>query len=253
MALTADAVAKPADSSLLNSLHRQSTAIARPSAIAFSRSSGCQMVRSAQTISLLTVVAAALFAATADARSRLPQDSSPPAPIVESSPTLAPFQHVRFCLHYPPECKSEAPGVDRIDVNADVSDLLKRVNHDVNTAIAPTVKSYGTDLRDGWTIAPAAGDCNDYAVTKRHDLVESGLPAKALRLSVVKTASGTGHLVLVVATTKGDLVLDNLTEEIRPWQSTNYQWLKIQSAADARFWYEVKVPGAGTRVSQANR
>jgi hypothetical protein len=34
--------------------------------------------------------------------------------------------------------------------------------------------------------------------------------------------------------------MDNLTEAIRPWQSTDYNWLKIQSAADARFWYQVK-------------
>jgi predicted transglutaminase-like cysteine proteinase len=85
-------------------------------------------------------------------------------------------------------------------------------------------------------------DCNDYAVTKRHELLTYGLSAKALRLSVVKTASGVAHLVLVVITTKGDLVLDNLTETIRPWQDTDYRWLKIQSAADARFWYEVKAP-----------
>ena len=95
------------------------------------------------------------------------------------------------------------------------------------------------------------GDCNDYAVTKRHELLESGLPAKALRLSVVKTSSGIGHLVLVVVTTKGDIVMDNLTETIRLWQNTDYQWLKIQSANDARFWYEVKVPD--TSVSQADR
>src|SRR5207253_491444 len=112
----------------------------------------------------------------------------------------------------------------RIDVNAEVSGLLRRVNHDVNTAIAPTVKNYGADLRNGWTIAPTTGDCNDYAVTKRHDLIESGLPAKALRLSVVRTASGAGHLVLVVATSSGDLVMDNLTDTLRPWTSTNYRW-----------------------------
>jgi predicted transglutaminase-like cysteine proteinase len=97
------------------------------------------------------------------------------------------------------------------------------------------------------------GDCNDYAVTKRHELLDSGLPSRALRLSVVKTASGIGHLVLVVVTTKGDIVMDNLTETIRPWQSTDYQWLKIQSATDARFWYEVKAPSAGPSVSQPDR
>src|ERR1700675_1805582 len=83
-----------------------------------------------------------------------------------------------------------------------------------------------------------------YAVTKRHELIEKGLPSKALRLAVVRTASGIGHLVLVVVTTKGDIVMDDLTEALRPWQSTDYQWLKIQSAADARFWHEVKAPAA---------
>jgi predicted transglutaminase-like cysteine proteinase len=200
------------------------------------------MARRARTISLFIVVASTFFATAADARSRLAQDTIPQTPIVLSSPTLAPFQHVRFCLHYPSECKSELRGPDRIDMNAEVTDLLKRVNHGVNTAVSPIVKSYGSDLRNGWTIAPASGDCNDYAVTKRHDLIEGGLPAKALRLSVVRTAAGTGHLVLVVATTSGDLVMDNLTDAIRPWNGTNYRWLKIQSSTDARFWYEIKGP-----------
>src|SRR5438132_12705384 len=120
-------------------------------------------------------------------------------------------------------------------------------------SIIPTPKSYGATLEDRWTIAPEIGDCNDYAVTKRHELLESGLPSRALRLSVVKTASGVGHLVLIVATTKGDVVLDNLTETIRPWLSTDYHWLKIQSATDARFWNEVKVSAAGPSAAQPDR
>jgi predicted transglutaminase-like cysteine proteinase len=208
------------------------------------------MARCALAVSLFIVATSALFAGEADARSRLSQDVSTPTSIAVASPTLSPFQHVRFCLHYPSECKSEAREVDRIDMSAEVSDLLKRVNHDVNTAITPTVKNYGSDLRNGWTIAPASGDCNDYAVTKRHDLIESGLPARALRLSVVKTASGTGHLVLVVATTSGDVVMDNLTNAIRPWTSTSYRWLKIQSSTDARFWYEIKDPAMEANGSQ---
>jgi len=211
------------------------------------------MARRAQAISLFIIFASALFTTGADARGRLLQDSGPPAPIVVSSPTLAPFQHVRFCLHYPSECKSELRESDRIDLNAGISDVLKRVNHDVNTAINPTVKDYGSDMQNGWTIAPASGDCNDYAVTKRHDLIASGLPARALRLSVVKTASGAGHLVLVVATTSGDVVLDNLTDAIRPWKSTSYRWLKIQSSTDARFWYEIKDPAMEASGSQIQR
>jgi predicted transglutaminase-like cysteine proteinase len=97
------------------------------------------------------------------------------------------------------------------------------------------------------------GDCNDYAVTKRHELLENGLPSKALRLAVVKTATGIGHLVLVVVTTKGDIVMDDPTEVIRSWQSTDYHWLKVQSATDSKFWYQIK--GAAVRPSgpQADR
>jgi predicted transglutaminase-like cysteine proteinase len=194
-----------------------------------------------------------LSVGSADARSQSPQDSSLLTPIVNAAPTLAPFQHVRFCLRYPSDCKSDPTENKRIDLNEQNLELLKRVNHSVNMSIIPMPKSYGQNLGDGWTIAPNMGDCNDYAVTKRHQLLESGLPSKALRLSVVKTASGVGHLVLVVATTKGDIVLDDLTEVIRPWQSTDYHWLKIQSATDPKFWYEIKRPAIGPSVSQADR
>jgi predicted transglutaminase-like cysteine proteinase len=202
---------------------------------------------------LFAILAGTLSAGNADARNRSAQDSNLLTPIMDASPTLAPFQHVRFCLRYPSDCKSNPAENDHIDLDAETSELLKRVNHSVNLSIIPTVKDYGPNLGDGWTIAPDTGDCNDYAVTKRHQLLESGLPSKALRLSVVKTASGIGHLVLVVVTTKGDVVMDNLTEVIRPWQSTDYHWLKIQSAIDSKFWYEVKAPAVGPSVSQAER
>jgi predicted transglutaminase-like cysteine proteinase len=202
---------------------------------------------------LFAILAGTLSAGDADARNRSAQDSNLLTPIMDASPTLAPFQHVRFCLRYPSDCKSNPAENDHIDLDAETSELLKRVNHSVNLSIIPTIKDYGPNLGDGWTIAPDTGDCNDYAVTKRHQLLENGLPSKALRLSVVKTASGIGHLVLVVVTTKGDFVMDNLTEVIRPWQSTDYHWLKIQSAADSKFWYEVKAPAIGPSVSQAER
>lgn len=207
------------------------------------------MARPVRTLLLSAILAGASLTDSANARNR--QDTTPPPPIVEASPALAPFQHVRFCLRYPADCKSDPAQIDRIELTTETSELLKRVNGDVNAMIIPIVKDYGPELKDGWTIAPSSGDCNDYAVTKRHELLQSGLPAKALRLSVVKTSSGIGHLVLVVATTKGDLVLDNLTETIRPWQSTDYHWLKIQSASDARYWFEVKA--SGPSLSQAER
>jgi len=211
---------------------------------------GIYMIRCI-ALSLLAIFSYTSFSGGAEARGRSVQDSQ--TPIVEGAPTLAPFQYIRFCLHNPAECQSNAAERDQIELGSETSELLNRVNRDINISIIPVVKTYGSNLADAWTIAPDMGDCNDYAVTKRHELMQSGLPAKALRLSVVKTSEGIGHLVLVVVTTKGNFVLDNLTDEIRPWQSTDYQWLKIQSAANAKFWYEIKAPSIGVAMARTDR
>jgi predicted transglutaminase-like cysteine proteinase len=198
---------------------------------------------------LFATVVGGLLPGGAGAKARPPHQPSVPPSLVEASPTLAPFQHVRFCLRYPADCNSNPMEAEHIDLSDENSALLDRVNRSANAAIAPIHKSYGRNLADAWTIAPVAGDCNDYAVTKRHELLRSGLPAKALRLAAVRTKSGSGHLVLVAATTKGELVLDNLTDEILPWQSTDYRWMKIQSVGDPRVWNQVETP----RVSVSSR
>jgi predicted transglutaminase-like cysteine proteinase len=157
-------------------------------------------------------------------------------PVIAARPALAPFQHVRFCLRYPRDCQPSSVKDQRVRSSPRLMSLLRSVNDQINQAIVPTSKDYSGNLNARWAIAPSMGDCNDYAVTKRHELLRHGLPSSALRLSVSKTPDGIGHLVLIVVTTEGNLVLDNLTSAIRPWQFINYQWLKIQSSEDPRFW-----------------
>jgi predicted transglutaminase-like cysteine proteinase len=152
-------------------------------------------------------------------------------------------------MHYPDECRSNA-GSDRIDLTSASLELLERVNLRVNSSIVSKTKSYGSNLEDRWTIAPRQGDCNDYAVTKRHELLKSGLPSNALRLSVTKTAAGVGHLVLVVATTNGDFVMDSLIDAIQPWQTTDYQWFKIQSSHNPRYWVYIRSPSTSSSFSR---
>src|SRR5450755_4243616 len=95
---------------------------------------------------LFAILAGTLSAGHADARNRSAQDSSLLTPIMDASPTLAPFQHVRFCLRYPSDCKSNPAENDHNDLDAETSELLKRVNHSVNLSIIPTRKSYGQIL-----------------------------------------------------------------------------------------------------------
>src|SRR5215470_18103619 len=122
------------------------------------------MARCVHTVLPLVLCAVIASAGDADARNRMNHDSALSGPIAEASPTLAPFQHVRFCLRYPSECKSGSANQQRIELNAENLELLNRVNSSVNAAIAPTAKGYGPDLQDGWSISPTRGDCNDYAV-----------------------------------------------------------------------------------------
>src|SRR5260370_2515801 len=141
---------------------------------------GCLMARRFRLI-CLTMFAGALFVGSADGLSRPLQDSNSLIPIVEAAPTLAPFQHVRFCLRYPSDCKTNPTENERIGLDAETTELLKRVNHSVNISIIPTPKSYSPNLGDGGTIAPDVGDCNDYAVTNRHELPATALPSQAPR------------------------------------------------------------------------
>ena len=89
------------------------------------------MARRSATILPIAFLAGALISGSADARDRSLQDS-PQTPIAEASPTLAPFQHVRFCLRYPSDCKSDPAENKRIDLTAEKSELLASVNRSVN-------------------------------------------------------------------------------------------------------------------------
>ncbi len=115
---------------------------------------------------------------------------------------------------------------------------LVEVNSDVNHSIIPQADNSGP-VGDKWLISPSHGDCNDYAVTKRHELLARGWPSRALLLAEVVTAWGEHHLVLVVHTQQGDFVADSLQPHVYVWANANYQWVRIQSPANPQFWANV--------------
>lgn len=164
-------------------------------------------------------------------------------------PTLAPMAHTVFCLRYEDDCKVH--GIDfrkrNISLTAERVNDLNRINRQVNRDITPQANLGGLATEE-WLVSPAAGDCNDYAVTKRHELLAQGWPSRALLLSEVVVASGEHHLVLVVRThdtetmREIDLVLDNLNATLRPIGLTPYQWVRAQSPSNPKYWSTVGVP-----------
>lgn len=136
----------------------------------------------------------------------------------------APLGYQLMCLKSPQECKGGGPA--SVKATEDVLRMLKRVNAQVNRAITPR-NDRGADV---WTASASSGDCEDYVLAKRRALMKAGFSASALRIAYVKTRRGEGHAILVVKTSRGDLVLDNLTSAIKPLSQSGYRIVSMSGA-----------------------
>jgi predicted transglutaminase-like cysteine proteinase len=168
--------------------------------------------------------------------------------ITFEEPTLAPMGHTVFCLRYREDCETQKVDFRKRDIALTVERLneLNTVNRQVNRDITPQPNLTGGLAQ--WLVGPRAGDCNDYAVTKRHELLERGWPSRSLLLSEVVVPSGEHHLVLVVRMKDSDqmrdidLVLDNLNANLRPVEITPYKWVRMESPSNPKYWSTVSVP-----------
>jgi predicted transglutaminase-like cysteine proteinase len=151
-----------------------------------------------------------------------------------ASPALAPFPHTKFCMQQPLDCKVWHP--------RSIPDLARRVKDraEVNKLVNGFIKADAfpdgpvrSPVTERWLIWPERGDCNDYAVTKRHELLRRGWPSSLLQLAVVFVpASNEYHLVLIA----DGVVMDNLTEKLLPFANTGYTLVKLQTVGNPVFW-----------------
>jgi len=166
--------------------------------------------------------------------------------IALGQPVLAPLAHVHFCQVYPEDCRVQkvASRDELVDLTPERLEELKAVNASVNRAIHPQ-NMHEAVADEKWLILPKYGDCNDYAVSKRHELLERGWSARSLLLAEVVTSWGEHHLVLIIRTNQGDLVADNLYPKIRAWSAAPYEWVRIQSPENPTFWASMRrIPSA---------
>ncbi|WP_082653549.1 transglutaminase-like cysteine peptidase [Aureimonas sp. AU22] len=185
---------------------------------------------------LSTVLVSGALLTHADAGSLAPlrQERASPHPrLQEGINTRAPFAFIRYCVASPQACR--VSGRETMEWTPNVRDLVTEINRSVNRSIRP-VNDKGGDI---WQANVAAGDCEEFALTKRERLLKMGLPASALRMAVATTASGEGHAVLVVSTPSGDFVLDNRLDRILLWHQTDLTFLKIASSEDPRLWHRL--------------
>lgn len=143
----------------------------------------------------------------------------------------APRAFTSFCHTHASHCRGG--GKAQVAMTADLMKLLNRTNNRVNRSIRLRAEKV-----DVWKVNVRVGDCEDFVLTKRAQLIKLGVPASSLRIGVGYTRPGVGHAVLVVRTSKGDFVLDNRRRAILPWNKTGIDWLAI-SGANPRNWNRV--------------
>ncbi len=142
-----------------------------------------------------------------------------------------------------------APQYEQVVVDPARWTIINGVNHFVNHAIHKRSDQEVYGVPDWW-VAPLSnglapyGDCEDYALEKRRELIAAGVPARTLSIALVRTRWGEDHALLVVATEHGDLALDSLTDRILPWDRTPYEWNARQAPANPMVWLSVRKPAS---------
>ena len=117
--------------------------------------------------------------------------------------------------------------------------VVKTINRMVNRRIRQGSDARTFGVEDFWqapTEAGARGDCEDYVLAKRADLIRAGIPADTLSIAIVTTRWGESHAVLLVATDTGEFVLDNLSPWISRWDQVDYVWQERQAPGRIFDW-----------------
>ncbi len=155
--------------------------------------------------------------------------------------TSQPIGHYDFCKMHKDECSIRPADLNPATMNAALWQRLTTVTTAVNAAVEPMsdLEVYGKD--EVWAYPDSGvGDCEDYVLEKRRRLNQLGISLANLLITVVRKPDGEGHAVLTVRTSKGDYVLDNLSDQVRPWDQTGYRFLKRQAIDNTGRWVSIR-------------
>lgn len=174
---------------------------------------------------LAAVVMVAGAALSGCAGSPLPPSTQMPTGVV--SATLPPG-YAEFCGRHPNLCQLPESAQARpvVSLTPEMEQQLNLVNIRINRSIRPVAEVGGTRY---WEPADT-GDCKTYSVRKMQDLLSVGVPRQAMHVAILRTPEAQGHAVLTVDTDKGTYVLDNLSNDIQPWEKLPYTFWSREAA-----------------------
>lgn len=113
--------------------------------------------------------------------------------------------------------------------------LIKDINQRWNDRITYMSDAEHYHEADYWTFPhDLLGDCEEYTIAKRQDLLEYDIESKFVTCWV---ESGEYHAVLIVTTDYGDFVLDNRYDNIKHFEDLPYTWDKIEGEYNK--WFDI--------------
>jgi predicted transglutaminase-like cysteine proteinase len=155
------------------------------------------------------------------------------------SVTTQPIGHYDLCRRSAEECRQDTASARPVAMTRELWTRMIEVNDAFNTTILPRTDVEMWGVPEHWSYPAVEGDCEDFVLAKRKALMESGVPAGSLLITVVRQPNGDGHAVLTVRTSMGDFVLDNLEPRILRWFETEYQFVKRQSERHSGRWVRI--------------
>lgn len=155
--------------------------------------------------------------------------------------TTQPVGHYELCQRDRAECEQVTPRQAPTELTRALWAHIVEVNNLVNTMVVPRTDMEIWGVEEQWSYPTnGVGDCEDYALEKRRRLMQAGMPAGNLLITVVRQPNGDGHAVLTVRTSLGDFVLDNLEPRVLAWHETRYEFLKKQSERHSGVWVSIE-------------
>lgn len=153
--------------------------------------------------------------------------------IAPRKPIAAPQGFAGVCERYSWACARS--GSKRL--TADFLGLADGVNRKINARVRQVSDRSQYGREEVWALPTGrGGDCEDFALLKKRELIQMGVPANRLLIATVLDRNRSPHAVLVVRTAAGDYVLDNLTNRIRGWRQTGYTFLRMQNPSSPGHW-----------------
>jgi predicted transglutaminase-like cysteine proteinase len=168
-------------------------------------------------------------------------------PMVTGGRTTQPIGHYEFCQREPQECLQKTSNALPVQLTRKIWAEMIGVNNAVNTGTMPRTDEEMWGQEEFWSFPDGVGDCEDYVLEKRRELMADGIPASSLLITVVRQPNGDGHAVLTVRASNGDYILDNLEPRVLAWRETPYTYLKRQSEKNSGAWVSIN-DGRATAV-----